>query len=116
MLDTMQSRLRGRPGEAALDFTLNRALLRLALRDTAAAERQLDVVLDALPTLGQFVAREEAQSAAVGRSMLLRAEIAMARRDSATARRWASNALALWSGADAPLQPTLSRLRFLAGR
>jgi hypothetical protein len=82
--------------------------------DTAAAIRQLDLVLDALPTLGTLAIREEPQAAAVPRAMALRAELASARRDSATARRWAGSALALWANADAPLKPTVDRLRTFA--
>ena len=103
-----------RPGDVSLDHTLNEAWLRAALGDTATAIRQLDRVLDALPTLGTFAVREPAQAAAVARTMVLRAELASAQRDPATARRWAGNALALWSNADPMLQPTVARLRQLA--
>ena len=115
MLDSLtELRRTYRPGDVSLDHTLNEAWLRAALGDTIAALRQLDRVLDALPTLGTFSVREPAQAAAIARTMAFRAELATAQRDSATARRWAGNALALWSNADPMLQPTIARLRQLA--
>ena len=105
-----------RPGDIALDHTVQEAWLRATAGDTAGAERQLDLVLDALPTLSALAVREDAQSAALGRAMVLRADLASARRDSATARRWATAALDLWAGADASFKPTLDRMRTMAGR
>ena len=102
-----------RPGDVSLDHTVGEAWLRAALGDTTASIRQLDRVLEALPTLGALAVREEAQSAAIGRAMALRAELAAALRDSVAARRWAGAAVALWSGADTPLQPAVARLRAL---
>ena len=102
-----------RPGDIALDHTVQAAWLRAAAGDTAGAERQLDLVLDALPTLSALAVREEAQAAALGRAMVLRADLAAARRDPAKARRWAAAALDLWGGADASFRPTLDRMRAL---
>jgi hypothetical protein len=59
---------------------------------------------------------EEAQSAAIGRAMVLRADLAAARHDLPTARRWATNAIELWSNADAPLKPTLDRMKGIAAK
>ncbi len=104
-----------RPGDIALDHTVQEAWLRAASGDTAAAERQLDLVLDALPTLSALTAvREGAQSAAVGRAMVLRADLAVARRDSLTARRWARNVVDLWTHADPSLGPTVERMKTVA--
>ncbi|MEK7403046.1 MAG: serine/threonine-protein kinase [Gemmatimonadota bacterium] len=105
-----------RPGDIALDHTVQEAWLRAAAGDSAAAVRQLDLVLEALPTLSALAVREDAQAAALGRAMVLRADLAAARRDSATARRWAGAALDLWGGADASFLPTLTRMRGLTGR
>ena len=105
-----------RPGDISLDHTVQEAWLRAAAGDSAGAERQLDLVLDALPTLGTQAVRETAQSAAVGRAMVLRAELAGARHDTATAHRWAKGALELWTKADASLKPTLDRMKVVAGR
>ena len=105
-----------RPGDISLDHTLQEAWLRASAGDSAGAAHQLDLVLDALPTLSALSVREDAQSAALGRAMVLRADLAAARRDSITARHWAGAVLDLWGGADASFSLTLSRMRSLAGR
>jgi len=109
-------RTMARPGDIALDHTVQEAWLRAAAGDSAGAAHQLDLVLDALPTLSVQAVRDDAQSAALGRAFVLRADLAFASRDSATARRWAGAALDLWGGADAAFQPTLARMRTLARR
>jgi hypothetical protein len=103
-----------RPGDVALDFTVQEAWLRSAAGDTAGAVRQLDLVLNALPTLGPWSVREEAQAAAIPRALLLRAELADRARDVAQRRRRATEALTLLQHADASLAPTIERLRLLA--
>jgi hypothetical protein len=90
------------------------ASLRASVGDASGAIRHLDYVLTALPTLGTFAVREEAQAAALGRALTLRAELAAAAGDSATAARRARQALTLWERADPPLARTLGRLRELA--
>ena len=115
ILDSAQLARAGmRPGDVALDFTVQEAWLRAAIGDTAAAIRQLDLVLNALPTLGPFAAHEEAQAAAMGRALALRAELAAAQHDTAQRRRRASEVLALWQHADASLAPIQARMRALA--
>ena len=103
-----------RPGEYALDYTVAEAWMRAALGDSVAAERQLDLTLTALPTLSPHVVYEPGMSAAVGRSMVLRAQLAAARHDGGTAALWAGRVLTLWAHADPSLSPTLSRMRSLA--
>jgi len=105
-----------RPGDIPLDHTVQESWLRAAAGDTAGAMGQLDLVLEALPTLSAQATREDAQSAALGRAFVLRADLAAARRDPATAKRWAGAALDLWGGADASFTPTLNRMKALAGR
>ena len=102
------------PGDIALDYVVQEAQVRAAIGDTAMAVRQLDRVLRAMPTLSQFAVREEAQSAAIGRAFLLRAELARAVRDTAEQRARARQALAVWRHADPSLAPTVERLRSLA--
>jgi hypothetical protein len=104
-----------RPGDIALDHTVQQAWLRAAAGDSAGAVNQLDLVLGALPTLSALVLRDDAQAAAFGRGMVLRADLAGAR-EPAVSRRWAGAALDLLSGADAAFKPTLDRMRSLAGR
>jgi hypothetical protein len=100
-----------RPGDISLDHTVQEAWLRAAAGDSAGAVRQLDLVLDALPTLSALAVRDDAQSAAVGRAMVLRADLAIARRDTTEARRWASAAVDLLGGGDSALKPALERMR-----
>jgi eukaryotic-like serine/threonine-protein kinase len=115
VLDSMvDARRIARPGDVSLDFTVQEAWLRAALGDTAAAERQLDLVLGALPTVGAWAVREVGQSAAVGRALELRAELAARRGDKATSRRRAGEVLVLWKHADSALTPTLDRMRALS--
>lgn len=102
------------PGDISLDQTVQEASLRLSIGDTAAAIRQLDRVLTALPTLGQWAVREPAQSVAVGRALALRADLAARAHDVPESRRRAREALELWRNADGALAPTVSRLRALA--
>jgi tetratricopeptide (TPR) repeat protein len=102
------------PGEVSLDFTVQEAWLRTSIGDTAIAIRQLDRVLNALPTLGQWSTREDAQAAAVGRALVLRAELAASMGEVAIRQRRAREALVLWLHADPSFGPTLDRLRALA--
>jgi tetratricopeptide (TPR) repeat protein len=116
ILDSVSMSRQGyRPGDVALDFTVQEAWLRAAIGDSVGAQRQLDLVLDALPSLrARSAVQEMAQSAAVGRAMVLRAELAAARGDRATAKRWAANVVELWAHADATLKPTLDGMRRIA--
>jgi hypothetical protein len=47
--------------------------------------------------------------------MTLRADLAAAKNDLPTARRWARAVATLWAGADPPLQPVVLRMRRIAG-
>ena len=116
ILDSLTAmRVGYKPGDISLDHTVQESWLRAAIGDSAAAERQLDLVLDALPTLGVQSVQEPAQSAAIGRAMVFRADLAHARGNRSSARRWAAAVVELWQGADAALSPTLARMRSLAG-
>lgn len=103
-----------RPGDVSLDITYQYAWLRSAMGDTAAAIRQLDRVLGALPSLSASSLREAGSAAATGRAMALRAELASAQGDLAGQKKWASALADLWATADAPLQPVVTKMRALA--
>ncbi len=103
-----------RPGEFALDYTLTEAWLRAALGDTTGATHQLDLTLTALPTLSPYVLYEPGMAAAVGRSMVFRAELAARHGDVGSAALWAGRVLTLWAHADPSLAPTLARMKALA--
>jgi hypothetical protein len=107
-------RRNSRPGDLTLDYTYQEAWLKTAIGDTAGAIRQLDVALNALPSLNGISFRDPGVAAAIGRTFVLRADLAFARHDFQTARHWAGALLALWLGADAPLQPTVTRMKQFA--
>ena len=86
------------------------AVLYLAAGDTALAMQTLDLplnnllgihdaLLDYVPLVGAFV-----------RMMALRADLAAARGEQEVARRWAKGVVALWSGAEPALAPTVARM------
>jgi hypothetical protein len=100
-----------RSGEVSIDVAFQEAWLLAAMGDSVGASRYLDGSLTALPTLSSFTVTEPAIAAAVGRSMALRAELAAAVGDRATATVWAGRVLTLWSRADRSLDPTLARMR-----
>jgi len=115
MLDSIQQLRRVlRPGDFALDYTMGEVWLSTALGDTAAATRQLDLTLTALPALSYFVVYETGMASAVGRSMAFRADIAARRGDAGTAALWAGRVLTLWAHSDPSLAPTLARMKALA--
>jgi hypothetical protein len=104
-----------RPGDVTLDAVYLQAELALALGDTAAVSRRLDAALGALGASGASLTMRVPESAALVRTMILRAELAARAGDRETARRWAEPAMLLWSGADPELQSVVERLRSLVG-
>ena len=109
-----ESRRPLRPTDWSLDYIYQEAWLRAAMGDTAAGIAELDRSLNSISALSAPALREPAASAAVGRAMALRAELAAKTGDSNSARRWARAVSALWSHADGSLQPTVSRMKTLA--
>lgn len=103
-----------RPADRSLDYTFQEAWLRAATSDTAGAIRQLDEILEALPSVAARALKELGGAAALGRAMMLRADLAAATGDRATARRFARALSDLWAGADPELQPQVLRMRKLA--
>jgi hypothetical protein len=115
-VDTLSDMRRAsRPGDLSLDYTYQEAWLKTAMGDTSGAIQQLDLALAALPTLSGMALKEVGAAAAVGRAITLRADLANSQHDAPAATRWSAALVALWSGADAELQPTVSRMRELAG-
>ena len=114
-LDSLQGLRRlVRPGGLSIDYTVMEAWLRATLGDTAAATRQLDLTLNALPTLTPLVLQEPGMAASFGRSMVYRAELAARTGDTGKAALWANRVLTLWANADPSLAPTLKRMRTIA--
>jgi len=105
-----------RPGDVSLDLTYQLAWLHSAMGDTAAAVRQLDRVLGALPSLSASSIREAGSAAAAGRAMSLRAELAISQGDLEGQKKWAGALADLWGTADSPLLPVVTKMRALAAR
>ncbi len=99
-----------RPGDTSMDYTYMESWMLTAIADTAAAMAHLDRALEALPTLGSFLLDYPAHSAALVRAMGLRAELAAATGDRATAARWGEAVATLWSHADPELQPYVRKM------
>ena len=108
------ARASSRPGDVAIDYTYLEAWMRAQIGDTVAAVRQLDRTLDALPTLGTYLLDMPSQAGGLVRSMMLRAELAVALRDAPNASRWANAVATLWANADPELQPYVKRMRTIA--
>jgi len=105
-----------RPGDVSLDLTYQLAWLHSAMGDTAAAVRQLDRVLGALPSLSASSLREAGSAAAAGRAMTLRAELAISQGDLEAQKKWAGALADLWGTADSPLLPVVAKMRAVAAR
>ena len=104
-----------RPGDISFDATYHEAWLLLAIGDTAEATQLLDLSLQALSTLGADLIDQLPEVATLVRGMALRAELAARAGAPTTANRWAQDVLTLWSNADSELQPTITRMRSIAG-
>jgi hypothetical protein len=68
-----------------------------------------------MSTLGTDLIDQLPEVATLVRGMALRAELAARAGDPTAARRWAQDVLTLWSNADSELQPTITRMRIIAG-
>lgn len=114
-LDTLLKEF-GRPPtseEASSEGVYIDARLYLALGDTASAERYLDGTLDNLPGVYSALLRFLPLAGSLVRMMALRGELAAARGENRTARRWASAVIALWLGSEPALQPTVARMKHI---
>ncbi|HEY0928314.1 MAG TPA: serine/threonine-protein kinase [Gemmatimonas sp.] len=89
----------------APEWLLQRAHLALAVYDTAVAVTALDEVMTSLPTQLDRLTREPSPAAALGRALLLRAQLYGARANQPGARAAATSAgravAALWADGDA---------------
>jgi len=90
------------------------ARLLVEMGDLEAAIRRLDPTLhDLRRTSLQFVS-DPVGAGLLVRAMALRADLAHAAGDSATARRWGRTVSTLWSGSDPFLAPVMQRMQRLA--
>jgi hypothetical protein len=103
-----------RPGDLAIEHVYHEAWLLLQVGDTVTATAYIARQLAALPAYRATVILDEpVQSGALVRLMAMRAELAAAAHDQATARRWAEPVAILWQHADAEMQPLVARMRAL---
>jgi hypothetical protein len=99
------------PGEVSIYFTYQEAWLLLQVGDTAAATRELDASLNALPSLGPDLLDYVQEAAFLVRAMALRSDLAAKSGDDRTAGRWGAAVAQLWANADPSLQPVVARMR-----
>lgn len=117
VLDTLErNRASMRPGDMAINLTVRESALRLHLGDTATATRILDGALNAIPTLSASIFEHPLEGAMLVRALVMRSDLAVARRDVASSRKWAAAAAELWRNADPALQPVVRRMHALAQR
>jgi hypothetical protein len=86
------------------------ARLLIAVGDTGTAIEWLDQTLDGLRAYDPKILQDPVRAATFVRAMALRADLAAARGDSKTARRWAGAIAALWSAPDVELEPITRRM------
>jgi tetratricopeptide (TPR) repeat protein len=104
-----------RPGDASIDGIYVEAWILLQVGDTVAAVRRLDRTLGALRGLGTDLVTQMPQAGCIVRAMALRAELAAAVGDDATARRWAAPVVVLWGGVEVEeLREVVVRARAIA--
>ena len=103
-----------RASNVSPSYLVREAWLRAAIGDSAEAVRQLDFVLDALPSLPANMLENAIQAASLVRAMALRAELGAALGEREAAGRWARAVATLWADADPLLQPTVQRMKKLA--
>ncbi len=111
-LDTLRAESGAAPSAADIssDAAYIQTRLLLAVGDTTAAVRRLDGTLDNLPEVYSALLDYMPLAGCLVRMMALRADLAAARGDRSTARHWAGAVVALWGGAESPLQPTVLRM------
>lgn len=97
--------------EAGVDGVIVDAMVKLALKDSASALRQLTLALDRVPMLNRGLLLSEWAVGSTARGMALAAETASKTGDRETAQRWSSAITTLWRNADPELQPQVERLR-----
>lgn len=103
-----KTRVTSAPSTPDMEFV--GASLLLAVADTADSRKWLDALLEQTRSFNPSTLRDPARSAAFVRATVLRADLAMAARDSIVARRWAVVAATLWRNADPALQGVARRM------
>ena len=97
--------------ELSSDAVYERAWLMLAIGDTIGAVHYLDGTLEDLPDLFSALLDYLPLTGTLVRMMALRADLAAVRGETATAHHLARAVTTLWSGAERPLQPVVTRMQ-----
>ena len=117
ILDSLaMGRINTRPGDLSLDFYFQEAWLRANIGDSLIAIKQLDRALNALGAMSAGAMREPGAAGALGRAMILRAELAAKTGDAEMAERWTRAIDSLYAGADPPLRKIVDALKVLVSR
>jgi hypothetical protein len=103
-----------RPGDLSPDYIFQNAWLRAQIGDTTGAIAELDAELETLPAFSAPMFADAPSSAAFGRAMGLRSELAAKRGDWSTAGRWARSLDALWGAADPALRGVVDQVAITA--
>lgn len=103
-----------RPADLTFDGLLPEASVLAALGDRRGAVAWVDPTLNALSATAPGILADFTRSGALVRTMMLRADLARALGDNATAKRWAKAVGILWDGADEALQPAVKRMNAMA--
>ena len=90
------------------------ASLYTSMGDTTSAVRVLDIALDGMLNLDPYTLAWITLPSNLVRAMVLRARLAAALGDRATAAKWGSAVVSLWSGADAEFQSVVDSMRTLS--
>ena len=115
VLDSLwTARRQWRASSLSIDGTFLEASLYAGIGDTTTALRILDGALEAPLSLDPFTLEWITLPSNLVRAMALRARLAGARGDRATAAKWASAVVALWSGADPEFSSVVDSMRTLA--
>ncbi len=98
-------------GDVSLEASLQEYQIELAIGDSTAAIAGLDAVLSSIPTLGSDLLGRVAPTAALVRTMALRARLAGRQGDAKTAKKYAGTVARLWEHADRGLAPVVVEMR-----
>jgi hypothetical protein len=98
-----------------MDGTFLEAWLQGAIGDTARAVAWLDRSLNRMRDLRSDLL-DRRQAGGLVRAMVLRADLANAAGERATAQWWGNAVATLWQNADPALLPVVERMRRFAGR
>jgi hypothetical protein len=115
ILDSLwTARREWRASSLSIDGSFMEASLYASFGDTTTAVRILDDALEGMLNLDPLTLNWITLPSSLMRAMVLRARLAAALGDRATAAKWGSAVVTLWSGADAEFQSVVDSMRTLS--